>query len=103
MNLRVLEDDRIVIELPDGAEHVIRNSELIPAYYCLPKEFLEFLKKHGKRLPRKPSQLFFQQADLKFVESNLFRSVIHEAFARLAWFALCSTGWIDFVSPYARQ
>ena len=44
MNLRVLEDDRIVMELPDGAEHVVRNSELIPAYYCLPKEFLEFLK-----------------------------------------------------------
>ncbi len=48
MNLRVLEDDRIVMELPDGAEHVIRNSELIPAYYCLPKEFLEFLKRYDK-------------------------------------------------------
>ena len=92
MNLRVLEDDRIVMEFPDGAEHVIRNSELIPAYYCLPKEFLDFLKKYGKRLPRKPSQLFLQPEDLKFVESNLFRSVIHEAFARLAWFALGMKG-----------
>ena len=103
MNLRVLEDDRIVIELPDGAERVIRNSELIPAYYCLPKEFLEFLKKYGKRLPRKPSQLFLQPEDLKFVESNLFKNVIHEAFARLAWFALGMKGWIGFYSHYAPQ
>ena len=103
MNLRVLEDDRIVMELPDGAEHVIRNSELIPAYYCLPKEFLDFLKKYGKRLPRKPSQLFLQPEDLKFVESNLFRNVIHEAFARLAWSALGMKGWIGFYSRYAPQ
>ena len=103
MNLRVLEDDRIVMELPDGSEHVIQNSELIPAYYWLPGFMLMHYEKDKNWLPRRPGALFQRPEHLELIESNLFREAVCEGMAQLAWIAMDMGGWIKYYSPDAPQ
>ena len=103
MNFHILSDDRVVMELPDGSEHVIQNSELIPAYYWMPGFMLMHYEKDKHWLPRKPSALFQRPEHLELIESNLFREAVCEGMAQLAWIAMDMSGWIKYYSPDAPQ
>ena len=103
MNFHILSDDRVVMELPDGSEHVIQNSELIPAYYWMPGFMLMHYEKDKHWLPRRPSALFQRPEHLELIESNLFREAVCEGMAQLAWIAMDMSGWIKYYSPDAPQ
>ena len=103
MNFHILSDDRVVMKLPDGSEHVIQNSELIPAYYWLPGFMLMHYEKDKHWLTRKPSALFQRPEHLELIESNLFREAVCEGMAQLAWIAMDMSGWIKYYSPDAPQ
>lgn len=94
---------RIAVKTSDGNIHEIKNSELIPAYYCLPEEILMNMQTPVRGLPRRPSELLRHPAYIKIIESDLFLEHICDAYAYLVWPAMGMKGWMEYYSGFAPQ
>lgn len=75
----------IMLKRRNGEITPFRNAEFISAYYFIPEGILEKCGAKLKRIPRNPRKLLHSWDAIEVVESDLFRLVIMDAYAFMAW------------------
>ena len=75
----------IHLKRKNGEVTPYKNSEMIPAFYFIPKEFLDKCPKELQDLPRHPWKMFHNWEAIRVVESDLFIELMMDAYAYMVW------------------
>ena len=75
----------IHLKRKNGEVTPYKNSEMIPAFYFIPKEFLDKCPKELQDLPRHPWEMFHNWDAIRVVESDLFLELMMDAYAYMVW------------------
>ena len=95
--------DLVSIRSKDGSMHLVKNSWVLPAFYCLPMDILMNMQTPIRTLPRRPCELLLHPEYVEIIESDIFLEHMSDAIAYLAWPALGMKGWMEYYSGYSPQ
>lgn len=79
----------IMLKRKNGAGTPFRNAEYLPAYYFIPASVLAQCGTELNSVPRNPRKLISAWDAIATVESDLFRSLIIDAYAFMVWLFMC--------------